>query len=101
MNNQPHKPRWFKDNEILIINAPTCGINKDGVTQYKVGKDGTRSETEIDDKLSDVVKSICQTHSLPHIMNIRPRARLLTARYGFHNFMTNQANEPLMSFLKV
>lgn len=59
MNNQPHKPRWFKDNEILIINAPTCGINKDGVTQYKVGKDGTRSETEIDDKLSDVVKSIC------------------------------------------
>ena len=59
MNDQPHKPRWFKDNEILIINAPTCGINKDGVTQYKVGKDGTRSETEIDDKLSDVVKSIC------------------------------------------
>lgn len=59
MKTQPHKPRWFKNSVILVINAPTCGINKDGDTQYKVSKDGTRSETEVDDKLSDVVKAIC------------------------------------------
>lgn len=58
MNAQPHKPSWFTDGNILVINAPTCGINKDGAVQYKVATDGTRSSDIIDDKLSVTVKKL-------------------------------------------
>ncbi len=48
----PYKPSWFRDNKIIISNAPTCGINKDGVEQYKVDPiSGKRSNSEVDDKL--------------------------------------------------
>lgn len=47
----PHRPKWFKDNYIIMSNAPTCGINKDGLEQLEVDKvTGKRKET-IDDKL--------------------------------------------------
>ncbi|HCQ6371081.1 TPA: hypothetical protein OL520_002168 [Clostridioides difficile] len=56
-----HKPKWFEENKILIINSPTCGINKDGVTQYKVDENtGERSETEIDDKLYESVYNVSE-----------------------------------------
>lgn len=56
-----HKPDWFQDDKILIINAPTCGINKDGFTQYKVDEQtGERSETEIDDKLYESVCNVSE-----------------------------------------
>ena len=49
-----HKPSWFKNNKTLIINAKTCGINKDGHEQYIVNPDtGIRSSTEIDDSLAE------------------------------------------------
>ena len=54
--NKISQPKWFKDGKVLIINAPTCGINKDGNTQFQVDeKTGKRSETDIDDKLKDSV----------------------------------------------
>ena len=54
--NKISQPKWFKDGKVLIINAPTCGINKDGNTQFQVDeKTGERSETDIDDKLKDSV----------------------------------------------
>ena len=34
--NKISQPKWFKDGKVLIINAPTCGINKDGNTQFQV-----------------------------------------------------------------
>lgn len=66
MNAQPHKPEWFRNQKVLVINAPTCGINKDGDTQYKVSKDGTRSLTEVDDKLYDTVCAVCKNEDSPH-----------------------------------
>ena len=60
---EPHKPNWFKDEEILIINSPTCGINKDGITQYKVDVNtGQRSSTEIDDKLFEAVLNVTKNN---------------------------------------
>ena len=54
--NKISQPKWFKDGKVLIINAPTCGINKDGNTQFQVDeKTGKRSETDIDDKLKDEI----------------------------------------------
>ena len=48
----PHKPRWFRDGKVVISNAPTCGINKDGSEQYVVdATTGKRSGSLIDDKL--------------------------------------------------
>ncbi|WP_338452559.1 hypothetical protein R4Z09_12165 [Niallia oryzisoli] len=53
------KPSWYKDNQILISNPQTCGINKDGLEQYKVDPlTGERSKTEIDDQLSESVDEI-------------------------------------------
>jgi hypothetical protein len=48
----PHRPKWFRDSEVIISNAPTCGINKDGIEQYLVdATTGQRSDSLIDDKL--------------------------------------------------
>jgi hypothetical protein len=54
-----HKPKWFQDGKVLIINAQTCGINKDGKEQYLVNPStGIRSDTEIDDSLAECCDSI-------------------------------------------
>ena len=49
-----NKPSWFKNNQTLIVNAKTCGINKDGHEQYIVNPaTGVRSSSEIDDDLAE------------------------------------------------
>lgn len=54
----PHKPSWFREGEVLISAAPTCGINKDGLDQFVVDfATGFRSD-EIDDALRDDVRAI-------------------------------------------
>jgi hypothetical protein len=54
-----HRPSWFKDDFVLVSNAPTCGINKDGLEQYVVDRvTGVRSETDIDDQLARDVAAI-------------------------------------------
>lgn len=48
-----HKPSWFKEGQTLVVNAKTCGINKDGHEQYIVDPEtGVRSTSEIDDDLA-------------------------------------------------
>ena len=58
MESQPHKPEWFSNEEVLVVNAPTCGINKDGDVQFKVSIDGTRSSDIIDDELNKTVEDL-------------------------------------------
>ena len=49
-----HKPSWFKSGKTLVINAKTCGINKDGREQYLVNPEtGVRSILDIDDDLAE------------------------------------------------
>jgi len=49
-----HKPSWFKNGQTLIVNARTCGINKDGHEQYIVNLEtGIRSSSNIDDALAE------------------------------------------------
>ena len=49
-----HKPSWFKEKKTLIVNAKTCGINKDGHEQYIVNPEtGIRSISDIDDDLAE------------------------------------------------
>lgn len=48
-----HTPSWFKKGKVLVINADTCGINKDGNAQYLVNPTtGIRSIIDIDDTLA-------------------------------------------------
>ena len=54
-----HTPSWFVENKVLVINAKTCGINKDGKEQYIVDIDtGNRSNSEIDDALAECCEAI-------------------------------------------
>ena len=49
-----HTPSWFSKDKVLVINAHTCGINKDGKEQYLVNPEtGIRSSSEIDDSLAE------------------------------------------------
>lgn len=51
---KPSKPAWFRDGYVWISNAPTIGLNKDGLDLFVVDKDGNRTD-KIDDKaLEDV-----------------------------------------------
>lgn len=54
-----YKPSWFLKGEVLIVNAKTCGINKDGKEQYIVNQNtGVRSNGEIDDSLAECCDNI-------------------------------------------
>lgn len=54
-----HKPSWYQENKVLIVNAATCGINKDGHEQYIIDPEtGFRSESDIDDALAEACDSI-------------------------------------------
>lgn len=54
-----HIPSWFSDKKVLIVNAKTCGINKDGKEQYLVNPStGIRSDSEIDDSLAECCDEI-------------------------------------------
>lgn len=81
MKDKVHKPRWFKDGEILIINSPTCGINKDGITQYKVDVNtGERSNTEIDDKLYEAVVNVSSEKYEKEYISLKDEKNVLNSK---------------------
>lgn len=54
----PHKPNWFRDGEVFVSFADTCGINKDGNVLYTiVPSTGKRTET-IDDRLMEDIDAL-------------------------------------------
>lgn len=54
-----HKPSWYQEGNILIVNSLTCGINKDGHEQYIVDPEtGVRSNEEINDALAEACEQI-------------------------------------------
>lgn len=54
-----HKPSWYQEGNILIVNSITCGINKDGHEQYIVDPEtGVRSNEEINDALAEACEQI-------------------------------------------
>ncbi|MCJ0823093.1 MULTISPECIES: hypothetical protein [Vibrio] len=56
-----HKPAWFSNSKVLVVNAKSCGINKDGKEQYLVNPStGIRSSSEIDDTLAECCDAIMQ-----------------------------------------
>ncbi len=58
-----HTPSWFSKDKVLIVNAKTCGINKDGKEQYLVNPEtGIRSDSEIDDSLAECCDSIINSN---------------------------------------
>jgi hypothetical protein len=53
----PRRPSWFQDGQVIISNAPTCGVNKNGDTQFVVDHTtGIRSTNRIDNKLADDIE---------------------------------------------
>lgn len=54
-----HIPSWYSDDSVLVVNASTCGINKDGKEQYLVNpQTGIRSSSTIDDTLAECCDAI-------------------------------------------
>lgn len=43
------RPSWFRDGYVWVSNAPTIGLNKDGLDLFVVDRDGNRTDA-IDDK---------------------------------------------------
>lgn len=98
MSTQPHRPTWFKYAKVLIINAPTCGINKDGDTQYKVSDEGERSATEIDDKLYDTVKQLkTGNYNSSFYYNYESVSKIVTSQVWVPQFHDNSSEEEIES----
>jgi len=55
-----HRPSWFRDNVVIMSNAATCGINKDGAELFRVDQATGQRLSEIDDRLSDDVGLILE-----------------------------------------
>ncbi len=54
----PHRPSWFRDGEVFVSFAETCGINKDGNTLYTVDPSTGKRTTDVDDKLREDVTAL-------------------------------------------
>ncbi|MFF4811279.1 hypothetical protein ACFY03_24035 [Micromonospora chersina] len=50
-----HKPAWFRDGQVFVSYAPTCGINKDGEELYVVDPETGQRTDVIDDRMADDV----------------------------------------------
>jgi len=73
-----YKPSWYKDNQILIVNASTCGINKDGHEQYVVNPEtGIRSINEINDELALICDQIREGNYSSPSINYHPEHEVL------------------------
>ncbi|TLP66425.1 hypothetical protein [Microbispora triticiradicis] len=48
-----HKPAWFRDDQVFVSYAPTCGINKDGEELYVVDSETGQRTNVIDDRMAD------------------------------------------------
>jgi type I restriction enzyme M protein len=60
-----HRPSWFRDDKVLISNAETVGINKDGEELYLIDQaTGQRTET-INDQLARDVAAVLQGEDTP------------------------------------
>lgn len=53
-----HKPSWFRDNQVFISYADTCGINKDGNILYEIDPATGERTDVVDDKLMEDVLSL-------------------------------------------
>lgn len=52
-------PSWFKDDYVWVSNAPTIGLNKDGLDLFVVDADGKRTDIIDDKALLDVNALMC------------------------------------------
>jgi len=52
-------PAWFKDGFVWVSNAPTIGLNKDGLDLYVVDANGNRTEHIDDAAIIDVRALLC------------------------------------------
>lgn len=60
---------WVKENEVLVINSKTCGINKDGNELYVVDKEtGERDYSRIDNQMSDDCDSVLSKEFTDNVM---------------------------------
>lgn len=55
-------PSWFRDGYVWVSNAPTIGLNKDGLDLYVVNDKGNRTEV-IDDKAINDVRALLKQQS--------------------------------------
>jgi type I restriction enzyme M protein len=53
-----NRPSWLRDGQVLVVNARTCGLNKDGVEQYQIDPLTGVRLAHIDDELSRAVEDI-------------------------------------------
>jgi hypothetical protein len=88
-----NKPSWFQEGKVIVSNASTCGINKDGLEQYHVDPlSGKRLDT-IDDKLAKDVDSIRNGQKTPTTTSIDLKevykSKVFVPQY-FNNTSINQ-----------
>jgi hypothetical protein len=53
-----HRPSWFIDGQVVVSNAQTCGINKDGEELYIVDLKTGEHAGELDDRLRSDVRRV-------------------------------------------
>lgn len=94
------RPTWFKDNAVLIVNAATCGINKDGHEQYVVDPGTGVRSAEIDDKLAEYVDQNRTGHvDNPHVF-YRRSEELRQKGIFVPYYYDNQSIDEFSQFIK-
>lgn len=91
-------PSWFKDGWVWVSNAPTIGLNKDGLDLFVVDENGNRTE-EIDDKAIIDIRALMSGKTTPTSDHIKaePMAKSYVA---IPTFSGNKSESLLESKVK-
>lgn len=66
-----HSPTWFKDGEVVVSTALTCGINKDGHELYLIDPKTGKRTGKLDDQLAADVKAIKGGRSSGSVVRVK------------------------------
>jgi hypothetical protein len=97
----PYRPPWFLDSKVVMSNAPTCGINKDGHEQFSIDvTTGSRSTSRIDDQLFSDAERIERGQLTGGNLLVRPLVGLKRSRVWVPSYYDHAAENAFAESLK-
>jgi hypothetical protein len=96
-----NRPKWYKDGKVLILNARTCGINKDGFEQFKVdhvtGKRGHIIDNQLLDLVNEVEEGTVNNKSAAYI----DFKAMLSSHILVPSYYDSTTTKAILSFIKL
>lgn len=94
------KLSWVKPGKVLVLNAPTCGLNKDGVEQYEIDLATGRRKTTISNELGKIVSEISSLGRSDHHTRYVGQADLISQQIAVPCYYDPDTANEMLKFIE-